>query len=116
LNLYVQIEIVSPKVLQGGIEGLLDIVGVVRVVPELGRDEQLLARNARLLDGITDSSLGTVDSCSVDMSVASLDSRGYSSTITLAWAMFVGEAICTVPGHPCPAKCQTQWLGSELQC
>jgi hypothetical protein len=81
---------------------------VVRVVPKLGGDEKLLARNTRLLDGIADSGLSTVDACRVYVSIASLDSGGNSSTIRLAQSLYAEEVVCTVPEHPCPAKCRTQ--------
>lgn len=56
----VEIDIVGPKVLQRRIQSAFNVVRVVRVVPELGRKEDLLTRNARFLDGIANSWFGPV--------------------------------------------------------
>jgi hypothetical protein len=65
------------------IERFLDVVWVVRVVPELGGDEEFLAGDARLLDGIAHSSFCAVDARSIDMAVSSLDRYRYSSAMRL---------------------------------
>ena len=43
---------------------------MVRVVPELGGDEDLGAGDAALFDGCADGGLGAVDARGVDVSVA----------------------------------------------
>ena len=43
---------------------------MVRVVPQLGRDEDFGARNATLLDGCTDSGFGAIDASCVNVAVA----------------------------------------------
>ena len=56
----VKIEIVGLEIFQGCIEGLLDLIDSVAIVPELCGDEDLRARNATLLDRSTNGGLGTV--------------------------------------------------------
>jgi hypothetical protein len=46
----VEVEIVGVEVFQRRITGFLDVVGVVRVVPQLGSDENVLSRDTTLLD------------------------------------------------------------------
>jgi len=46
----VQVEVVGLQIFEGGINGRLDIVGVVAIVPELGRNEYFMARHAAVLD------------------------------------------------------------------
>ena len=43
---------------------------MVRVIPELGRDEDFGARNATLPDGSTDSGFSAVDASCVNVAVA----------------------------------------------
>ena len=75
----VQVDVVGAKVLEGGIEGRLYVVGMMRVVPELGREINLVAGDARLLDRITNRRLGAVDACRVDVAVAGLECVGDGS-------------------------------------
>ena len=46
----IQVEIVSLKIFEGSIDGRFDIVRVMAIVPELGRDEDLFSRDAAFLD------------------------------------------------------------------
>jgi len=55
-----EVEVVDAKVLQRRIESWLDIVGVMGVVPQLGSDEDLISRNAALLDSLADIWFGSV--------------------------------------------------------
>jgi hypothetical protein len=80
----VQVKIVRAEVLERRIECLLDVVGVVGVVPKLRRNEELLARHARLLNGIANSRFCAVDARCVDVFVASLQCNCDSSAMTLA--------------------------------
>lgn len=50
----------------------------MRIVPQFGSKKDILARNARLLDGVADSRLGPVYTSSVDVAVASLQRNGDS--------------------------------------
>lgn len=65
----VKVDVIEAEVLERGIESWLDGGWSVGVVPELGGDEELLARNVRLLDGAADCWLGAVDTGSVNVSV-----------------------------------------------
>lgn len=65
----VEVEVVGAKILQGGIERFLDVIGVVGVVPELGGDEELFARDAGFFDGIAYGGLGAIDACGIDMAI-----------------------------------------------
>jgi hypothetical protein len=56
---------------------------MVRVVPELGGEEELLARDAGLLDGIADGGFGAVDACGVDVAVAGFQCDGYGTGLIL---------------------------------
>jgi hypothetical protein len=58
---------------------------VVHVVPQLCGDEQLLAGNAGLLDGIADCSFGAVDARSVDVAITRFQCGDYSSAVVLVW-------------------------------
>lgn len=71
--------IAQAEVFERSIKGLLDIVGVMRVVPELGGDEKLLARYTRFLDGITNSRLGSVNTRGINVAVASLEGSSDST-------------------------------------
>jgi len=48
------------QIFEGSINGRLDIVGVVAIVPELGRDEYFMARHAAFLDTAGDSGLRAI--------------------------------------------------------
>ena len=54
---------------------------MVRVVPQLGRDEDFGARNATLLDGSTDGGFGAIDASCVDVAVACF--QGFCDSILL---------------------------------
>ena len=56
----VEVEVVCLEVLERGVAGLLHVFGVVRVVPELCRDEDVAAGDAALLDAFGDSWLCAV--------------------------------------------------------
>ena len=66
----VEVEVVGVEVLERGVEGGAHVVGVVRVVPEFGGDEDFGAGDAALLDGGADGRLSAVDAGSVDVTVA----------------------------------------------
>lgn len=55
-----QINVSHIQVVEGVLERLRDIVRVVFVVPQLGRDKELLAGDSALFDGISDSLFGSV--------------------------------------------------------
>lgn len=69
----IQINIIRTEILQTRVKRRLNIIGVMRVIPQLGGYEDLLPRNTRLLDSLSDSRLGAIDARSVDMSVAALE-------------------------------------------
>ena len=54
---------------------------MVRVIPQLGRDEDFGARNATLLDSGTNSGFGAIDASCVDMAVACL--QGFRDSVLL---------------------------------
>lgn len=49
------------KLLEGVIESSLDVLGLVRVVPELRGNEELFTLDARVLDSLTDFDLAKVE-------------------------------------------------------
>lgn len=69
----VQVEVVGAELLQRRVKVGLDVLGAVRVVPQLGRDEDVLAGNAGVLDARSDLILVAVNEGSIDMLVASLE-------------------------------------------
>lgn len=46
----VEVKVVGVEVFQRGITGLLDVVGVMGVVPQLGGEEDVFSRDTTLLD------------------------------------------------------------------
>lgn len=50
----VDVEVVGPELGEGGVQIGLDELGAVRVVPELGNEEEVFALHAGLLDPIGD--------------------------------------------------------------
>ena len=66
----VEVEVVRAQVFEGGVDGRFDVVRVVRVVPELGRDEDFGAGDAAFLDGCADGGFGPVDASCVYVAVA----------------------------------------------
>jgi len=76
----VEVEIVGAEVFERRIERLLNVIGMVRVVPELCGYEELFARDARLLDGIANGGFGAVDARGVDVAITSLQCDCDSST------------------------------------
>src|SRR3546814_13120849 len=68
----VQVYLLELQPLQALLEGLQHAVGALRVVPQLGGDENLLAFHASRTDARTDAFLVVVDRCGVDMAVARL--------------------------------------------
>jgi len=68
----VEVEVVGSEVLEGCVECGFDVVGVVRVVPELAGDEELGTGDAGLFDSVADCGLGAVDACCVDVAIAGL--------------------------------------------
>ena len=68
---------------------------MVRVVPELGGDEDLGAGDAALFDGCADCGLGAVDARGVDVSVACF--QGFRDGV------FLGAGI--LPGSEANGRC-----------
>ena len=56
----VQVEIVGAEIFEGGGDGGVDVVRMVRVVPEFGGYEDFGAGDAGLLDGSANGGLGAV--------------------------------------------------------
>lgn len=77
----VQVNVVGTEVLEGSLQSRLYIVRVMRVVPELGREEDLVARDTGLLNCITYRRFSAVDACRVDVAVTGLKSMGDGSAI-----------------------------------
>jgi hypothetical protein len=93
-----EIHIIKTEIIQRVLESLLDVVRVVLVVPQLRREEDFLAGDAALLDGVADglfgavavillaivlvgwsalgSAWGDIHSRRIDVSVSSLESIG----------------------------------------
>ena len=69
----VEVNIVETEVLEGGLEGGEDVLGAVRVVPELGGDKELLAGNVGLANGVTDLLLVSVDPGGINVTVSRLN-------------------------------------------
>jgi hypothetical protein len=85
----VEVKVVCAKVLERCVERLLDVIGVMAVVPELGCDEELLARYTRLLDGVANGRFCAVDARSVDVAVAGFQCHGDSSVLMLPLIVFL---------------------------
>jgi hypothetical protein len=83
----VEVDVVEAELLQALRDGRIRLVAVVAVVPQLGRHEQLVTRDAALRDGRTDPGLAAVDRGGVDVAVpissASLTVRSVSAGSTL---------------------------------
>lgn len=88
----------------------------MRVVPQLGRKEDLVAGDARLLDRIADRWLGAIDACCVNVAVASLEGVGDCSANDSVAALNIVRNRLTAPEHPYPAKCRSRWLESLRPC
>jgi hypothetical protein len=56
----IQIYIIHSEIVERILQGWCNVVWVVTVVPELGRDEEIFARDATLLDSSSNGFLGTV--------------------------------------------------------
>jgi len=69
----VQVEVLQAEVLQGVLDGELDVFGVVVQLKELGSDENLLSGDTGLLDTLTDFGLVPVSPGAVDVPVAVLE-------------------------------------------
>lgn len=78
----VEVYVVCAQVFERRIKGRLHIVRVMRVVPQLSRDEDLRTRDTTLLDGGTDGRLGPVDASCVDVSVSCF--QGFSDGVFLS--------------------------------
>lgn len=64
-----EIDIVRTQGLEGVVEGGLNILWGVGVVPELGGDEEALAVYSGFFDGPSNCRLRAVDVCSVNVAV-----------------------------------------------
>ena len=56
----IQVEVIGLEVSQRGVDGGLDVVRMMAVVPKLGRNENLIARDAAILDAPGDGWLSTI--------------------------------------------------------
>lgn len=77
MGLTVEVEIISSDLLKRLVESFLNLCSLVRVVPELGGDEELLALDDGrddLLQGAADLILILVDAGKIEMPVAIADS------------------------------------------
>lgn len=72
-----EVEVVELQLGEGVVEGLLDVLGAVRIVPQLGGDEDVLALEAEFLQALVqalgDLLLVLVDLGQVEVAVASLE-------------------------------------------
>lgn len=75
----VQIDVGGVEVAQRGVECGFNIVRMVRVVPELGGDEEGGARDPGFFDRSADRGFGAIDAGGVDVAVASFQGGGYSA-------------------------------------
>ena len=66
----IEIDVIEPKLLQTGIKGTLDSVGREVLVPDLGRDVQILARHTGGGDRGADRVLVGVHLRGVDVAIA----------------------------------------------
>lgn len=74
----IQVDVVGAEIFKGGIESRLYVLRVMRVVPKLRRQENLVAWNTRFLDSIADRWFGAIDACRIDVTIASLECVCYS--------------------------------------
>lgn len=49
----IEVNVIGLEVFEGGIQSLFDVFGIMFVIPKFGGEEDLVARNARLLDRIS---------------------------------------------------------------
>lgn len=64
-----EINIVGPQIFERVIEGRLDVLWRVGVVPELGGDEEALSVHSGSFDSSSDCWLCSVDVCSVNVAI-----------------------------------------------
>src|SRR5690606_34348446 len=72
----VEVHVVQTQLLEAQVDRVEGRLGALVGVPQLRRDEELLARDARLLDRPTDSHLVAVHGGGVDVAVADLEGVG----------------------------------------
>ncbi len=78
----VQVQILQAEVLQGVLDGELDVFRVVVQLEELGSDEDLLTGNAGLLNTLADLGLVTVSPGAAESSAKHNGSSSVSDTIS----------------------------------
>jgi hypothetical protein len=69
----VQVDVVEPELLEREVHGVDDGLRPLVAVPQLGRDEQLVARDAGFLDRAADALLVAVGGSGVDVPVSDLE-------------------------------------------
>jgi hypothetical protein len=72
----IEIDVLQPEPRQAVVEGAQGIVVRLGVVPQLGGDEQLLARDAGCGDGLAHALLVAIDRRGVDAAIARVERRG----------------------------------------
>ena len=85
----VEVKVVRAQVFKRSIKGRLDVVRVVRVVPQLSRDKDFGARDAALLYGCTDRGLSAVDASCINVSVACF--QGFCDGVFLSTGILPGS-------------------------
>ncbi len=68
----IQVEIIGLQVVQRALKRLLGLLVAHLVLPQLGRQKQLLARDSTVLDRLCDVGLRVVKGCRVQIAVARL--------------------------------------------
>src|SRR5699024_10576630 len=72
----VEVDVVEAELLEALAERTLGLLGPVAIVPQLGRDEELITGDAGLRDGAAHALLIAVDSGGVDVAVADFEGIG----------------------------------------
>lgn len=98
-----EIDIVGSQTLQGVVQGPEDVVVAVQMVPDLGRDEEVLPRDRRVflevvLDRLTDLVLVEIEPGAIKVPVANAESMK-DGVVGLARAAFTGEGTETDGGN-----------------
>jgi len=83
----VEVDVLGVEELEGGVDGLLDIVGMVLVIPQLGDQEDLLTRDARAFDALRAGSLSAV---------AAIDQRNEDKLFSSTGNIHMGSVDVTV--------------------
>lgn len=99
----VQVEVLETKVLQGVLDGELDVFGVVVELEELGGDKDLLAGDARVLDTLSDLGLVTVSPGTAVQSALALECLAH--VVRACWIWVPTQCACSRSEESVSASC-----------